>query len=178
MVNDEQSLEQRMRQDDKTALDFIYREYRDGFINYALRFELDREDLEDIFQDSIIAMYQKFAVKQTVLKSSSIKTYLYGIGKNMIYNRFKNQVTRSEIIDDRFEDTQEMESHEPNLKQKLLAKHFKDLSPSCQKILNLFYYRGWSINEIVMGTEYKDENTVKSHKSRCLKGLKEKIVTD
>ena len=90
----------------------------------------------------------------------------------------KNQVTRSEIIDDRFEDTQEMESHEPNLKQKLIAKHFKDLSPSCQKILNLFYYRGWSINEIVMGTEYKDENTVKSHKSRCLKGLKEKIVTD
>ncbi|MEL6925658.1 MAG: hypothetical protein AAFO94_16555 [Bacteroidota bacterium] len=39
----------------------------------------------------------------------------------------------------------------------------------------MFYYRGLSIAEIVEQTDYKDANTVKAYKSRCLKKLKQLI---
>ena len=178
MTENDNSLQERMRQDDKTALDFIYREYKDGFINYALKYELSRDDLEDVFQDVVIAVYQNFAIKETVLKSSSLKTYLYGIGKNMIFTRFKKQIKTVEVIDDLITEEKELDDQKPTLEQHLLAKHFTNLSTSCQEILRLFYYRGLSVKEIVTSTDYKDENTVKSHKSRCLKGLKEKIAKD
>jgi RNA polymerase sigma factor (sigma-70 family) len=177
MTEKQSSLQERMRQDDKTALDFIYRAYKNGFINYASKYELSREDLEDVFQDAVIAVYQNFAIKKTVLKSSSLKTYLYGIGKNMIFTRFKKQIKTVEVIDDIITE-EKLEDQEPTLEQHLLAKHFKSLSTSCQEILKLFYYRGLNVREIVTSTDYKDENTVKSHKSRCLKGLKEKIAKD
>ena len=53
-----------------------------------------------------------------------------------------------------------------------LSQNLKLISESCQIILKLFYYRGLTIDEIVEQTEYKDPNTVRSHKSRCLKRLK------
>lgn len=178
MTEKDKSLQERMRQDDKTAMDYIYRKYKEGFINYALRFELNRTDLEDIYQDSIIALYQNFAVRNLTLDTSSIKTYLYGIGKNMIYNRLKNKNRPIEIIDDLTGDHSYQKIEEVTMEQRLLAKHFKNLGASCQNILKLFYYQGFTISEIVEKTDYKDQNTVKSHKSRCLKSLREKIAQD
>jgi RNA polymerase sigma-70 factor (ECF subfamily) len=95
----------------------------------------------------------------------------------MIYTRFKKKVTQVSVIENL---TVEEEYKEEGIstEQKLLTKHFKNLSESCQEILRLFYYRGLTVQEIVDGTHYKDRNTVKSHKSRCLKGLKEKIDKD
>lgn len=177
MIENEKSLQEKIRDDDKTALDFIYKEYKAGFINYALRYQLSRDDLEDVFQDSVIAVYQNLAIKKVILKNSSIKTYLYGIGKNMIYSRFKKKVNTVAVIDNLTVE-EAYKEEEVSEEQKLLAKHFKNLSESCKQILKLFYYRGFTVKEIVEGTEYKDENTVKSHKSRCLKGLKEKIAKD
>ena len=177
MIENERLLQKRIREDDKTALDFIYKEYKDGFINYALRYELDRDELEDIFQDSVIAVYQNLVIKKVVLKNSSLKTYLYGIGKNMIYSRFKKKINTVAVIDNLTVEEEYFEE-EISEEQKLLAKHFSNLSESCKQILKLFYYRGFTVKEIVEVTDYKDENTVKSHKSRCLKGLKEKIAKD
>lgn len=178
MINKEKTLQQRMRENDKTALDFIYREYKDEFINYALRFNLSLDDLEDIFQDSIIAMYQSFVIKQTVLKSSGIKTYLYGIGKNMIYNRFKIEFKTKAIEDTILEAEEQVVFKEKTNEELLLAKYFQRLGEGCKEIINLYYYRGLTIKEIVEQTDYKDENTIKSHKSRCLKTLREKIAND
>ena len=178
MIEREKSLQERMRQNDKTALDFIYREYKEGFINYALRFQLSKDHIEDVFQDSIIALYQSFATKKTTLKTSSLKTYLYGIAKNIIYTQFNKKENIKEVNDTISEDYDNFEIEEPTLEEHLLAKHFKNLSASCKEVLRLYYYRGLSIKEIVEGTNYKDENTVKSHKSRCLKGLKQKITED
>ncbi|MEM9936719.1 MAG: sigma-70 family RNA polymerase sigma factor, partial [Bacteroidota bacterium] len=52
---------------------------------------------------------------------------------------------------------------------------YQQMGDKCRELLKLFYYRGFSIKEIVVETGYKDENTVKSYKSRCLKKLKETI---
>ena len=60
-------------------------------------------------------------------------------------------------------------------RQEKLRKAFGLLSPSCQVVLRLFYYRGLSLSDIVEQTKYNNTDTVKSHKSRCLKRLAELI---
>lgn len=178
MTGKDKSLQERLRENDKTALDYVYTEYKDAFINFALRYEIDYYTLEDIYQDSVIALYQSFVVKQMQLKSSSVKTYLFGIGKNIIYNRIKTEIKTLEVSENHLENFDDTFLNEPTQEQLLLNKHFNTLSESCQEILRLFYYRGLRIEEIVQKTEYKDQNTVKSHKSRCLKGLKNKIANN
>ena len=62
-----------------------------------------------------------------------------------------------------------------NYYQQQLSELLKKLSESCKALLRLYYYRNLSIKEIVEHTNYKDANTVKSHKSRCMKRLKSMV---
>jgi RNA polymerase sigma factor (sigma-70 family) len=176
MENTEATLQERLRENDKKALEEVYIAYKEVFLNYAVSFNIDRDALLDIYQDSVIALFQNFVKKQTRLEKSTVKTYLFGIAKNKLYTYLKAQ-KRLVVTNTSFETFEEIKSEEQELtrEQKLLAKYFVEISPSCQDILKLFYYRSLSIKEIVSMTQYKDENTVKSHKSRCLKRLTELI---
>ncbi|PTX62207.1 RNA polymerase sigma-70 factor (ECF subfamily) [Kordia periserrulae] len=165
-------VQSRLRNDDKKALEEVYVTYKEAFVNYGLRFNLDREDLIDVYQDSVIAMYQNFVTKKTQLDNSSLKTYLFSIGKHKIYDRLKERIqfVGAVVVEDDYEEVNLGESTLTK-EQQLLRQYFSRLGESCQQILKLFYYRSLSIKEIVQKTHYKDENTVKSHKSRCLKKL-------
>ena len=172
MEKQQLDLQSRLRNDDKKALEEVYLAYKDAFVNYGLRYDLDKEDLIDVYQDSVIAMYQNFITKQTHVEKSSLKTYLFSIGKHKIYDLLKERklLVGGVVTEDDYEEI-ELEEHTLSKEQVQLRKFFGHLGESCQHILKLFYYRGLSIKEIVAQTQYKDENTVKSHKSRCMKKL-------
>ena len=71
--------------------------------------------------------------------------------------------------------TFEMERPGLTTEQQLLQKYFGTLGKKCQELLTLFYYRGFTIQEIMEAGGYNSENVVKSQKSRCMKTLKERI---
>jgi RNA polymerase sigma factor (sigma-70 family) len=48
----------------------------------------------------------------------------------------------------------------------------EELGGKCREILYLFYYRGFSLEEIVEKLGYSNKDVAKSQKSRCLKSLK------
>ena len=77
-------LQSRLRADDKDALETVYLAYREEFVNFSKRYKVVGHDALDIFQDSVIVLHQKFVSSQLVLESSSVKTYLFAIGKNKI----------------------------------------------------------------------------------------------
>lgn len=166
-------IDQLQRNNEKILKD-VYREYRESFVLFAKKYGLKNEDAVDAFQDAVIAMHQNFVVKQVTLNDNvSLKTYLFAIGKNIIRNRLK-QTQRMYAVNDfyKWDTTDEVsEYNDPELLVKM-QKGFKQLGKKCKEIITLFYYRGFSIAEIVDHMGYKDVNTVKSQKSRCLKHLK------
>lgn len=162
-----------LRADNKHALEQVYTSYRSEFINYSKRYPLDESDILDIYQDAVIAMHQNFVMSQLELKSSSIKTYLFGIGKHKIFKKLKTEQRFLRVEVETSEYTEiELEDTAPSELQLALAKRLDDISESCKSILKLYYYRNLTVDEIVELTQYKDGNTVRSHKSRCLKHLK------
>jgi DNA-directed RNA polymerase specialized sigma24 family protein len=54
-----------------------------------------------------------------------------------------------------------------------LRNAMNQLSEGCRKVLVLFYYRRYTIEAIMHTLNYKNENTAKANKSRCLKKLRE-----
>ncbi len=166
-------LQDLLRSDDKEALETIYVTYKSEFLNYSKKYGLSDYDALDIYQDSIIAMHHNFVSSQLVIRSSSIKTYLFGIGKFKILKKLKEEdkFLRVEVEEEAYTEIS-IEELSPSEKSILLSKNLDKISESCKKVLELFYYRNLTIDEIVDITEYKDGNTVRSHKSRCLKRLK------
>ena len=76
---------------DQTALKRIYSNNRLAFMSFAKKYPITEDDIIDIYQDAIIALRDN-AVNGTIdnLKSE-LKTYLFSIGKYMIYDKLKQQ---------------------------------------------------------------------------------------
>ena len=60
-------------------------------------------------------------------------------------------------------------------RQELLNKYYSKLGKRCKEILKLFYYEGYTLDEIINILKYSDKNVLKSQKSRCMRQLKEWI---
>ncbi|WP_417212385.1 RNA polymerase sigma factor [Bizionia sp.] len=162
----------------------IYEDNRDKFLNFARKYNLPQDDTIDIYQDAYIIFYNNVMEGKVEKFTSSISTYLFSIGKYLIFDKMKkNNKTinpdfdlslireRDALVDASFD----LDPDDLTAEQILLKKYFGTLGKKCQELLTLFYYRGYSIKDIIATSEYTSENVVKSAKSRCMKTLKERI---
>jgi RNA polymerase sigma factor (sigma-70 family) len=171
-----------IRQRDVTVLATIYRENRAAFLNFARKYNLPERDNLDIYQDAIIAFYENVVSGKVQNLESSIKTYLFSIGKYMIYKKI-NDYKYNKPVDQEDSDTLQMrvdyheyyEESEGDY-QRLILKCFDRLGKKCQEVLKLFYYERLTLEEIKTYLNYESYNVVKSQKSRCLRTLKELIT--
>jgi len=176
---------EKLKQGSDKVLRQVYEENRDKFLNFAHRYHLSEEENIDIYQDAYIIFYDNVMSGKIESFTSSISTYLFSIGKYLIFDRMKKNKKRisSEfdlsIVGKEDELVSTIEIDEPILttEQQLLQKHFDRLGKQCQELLTLFYYRGYTIQEIMEHESYNSENVVKSAKSRCMKTLREYIKT-
>lgn len=170
-----------LKESDEAALKKVYLENRKPFISFARKFRVSEEDIVDVYQDAIIALREKAFQGELDALTCSIRTYLFGIGKYMLFERArknnkkvsdfpieKEDYNYQEIATTFFED-------EPNELQVLMQNAFATLGKKCKEVLSLFYYRGYTIDEIAAQLNYENKNVAKSQKSRCIKQLKEKI---
>jgi RNA polymerase sigma-70 factor (ECF subfamily) len=164
----------------------IYEDNRDKFLNFAKKYNLSQEDNIDVYQDAYIIFYNNVMQGKVQEFTSSISTYLFSIGKYLIFDKMKkNNKTinpdfdlsivreKEELVDPELD----LEQKELTTEQILLKKYFVTLGKKCQELLTLFYYRGFTIKDIIETGSYTSENVVKSAKSRCMKTLKERINT-
>lgn len=170
-----------LKKDDRHALKHIYVVNKKAFLNFAKKFPLAEEDIIDIYQDAIIALREN-AIKGKIDNiTSELKTYLFSIGKYMIYDRLKKQKKMHLVNDDsnltNYEEPFffDFNTNELSTEQKQLQIAFKTLGEKCKEILTLFYYRGFDIEDIMNTLNYTNKDVVKSQKSRCLKSLKDLI---
>ncbi len=170
-----------LRSGNNKTYTFLYQEYKGDFINYARKFNLTEEEIEDTYQESLIVFYENIAEGKLTSFESTIKTYIFSIGKYKIYEllRSKKKLINTALLDG-IENIVAIENL--SNKETLLNEHqnklklaFKNLGKRCQRILELFYTENKSIKEIVQLENYENENTVKAQKSRCMKSLREMI---
>ena len=161
---------------DKSVLTKIYIDNKVSFISYAHKFSISEEVIVDIYQDATIALYENaIGGKMNNLKCS-IKTYLFSIGKNMIYEQLRKEnkttMLNTDILKEAYNEEVEFDNEPLNQYQLELQNGFKQLGEQCKKILTLFYYQGYTLDEIKIALNYDKKDVVKSQKSRCLAKLK------
>lgn len=167
-----------LKKQDEKVIRNIYNEYRSGFILYANRFKLDKEQILDVYQDAIIALCENAQKGYLDNLTSSVKTYLFSIGKYMIFNLLKKEKLKQD-----FEDIENLNlewndySAEKNDTQiQDMQNALNQLGNKCQEILKLFYYEEKTLDAITEDMQYGNKNVAKSQKSRCLKQLKEILI--
>ena len=164
-----------LKNDDQQFIKKFYNDNKNGFLLFAKRYNLQNDDVLDIYQDAVVALIENAKKGKIDDLQSSLTTYLFGIGKFMIFQKFKKEgktfaTENLENIELVYEDYSEDET---NLQLKILQESFEKLGEQCRKVLQLFYYEEKKLDEIQDILNYTNKDVLKSQKSRCLKQLKE-----
>jgi len=152
---------------------------------YILRNYGNTEDVEDVFQDALVVLFQK--MKSGLLEIHvPLKTYFYGICKNLWRNRLRKKkrliMENNQILYENQRHLEEGDNDtivadiENNDREHLYRKHFQKLSNDNRKLLHLFF-EGKSMKEISVLTGYTEAYTRKK-KFLVKKQLLEMIEED
>lgn len=164
---------------DERILTSFYKENIRYIQGYILRNNGNPEDVEDVFQDALVVLYQKLKSGLLELKVP-VKTYFYGICKNVWRNRLRKK--KKSFMKDRENHLEagidapieiDIENQE---REHLYRKHFQRLSTDNKKILSLFF-EGMSMLEISKIIGYSEGYTRKK-KFQAKKQLLEMIEKD
>lgn len=163
-----------LQKGDQVALEKVYELYRKPFMEFAKRYMNDPELLEDTYQDAVLALYENAMKGKIKEMNSSIKTYLFAIGKYMVFEQLRKNKQHVPLIVELPEDLEwhwyEQESEQESIL--LLEKYLGNLGEKCRQIIELSYYQQKSPEEITKFLRYPNKETLKSQKSRCLQHLK------
>ena len=72
-------------------MEWVYSNYKEEFMGFSFKYGLSSDEALDVYQDTVVAMYQNFVGKKVELTSSSLKTYLFGIGKFKLFSVLKTR---------------------------------------------------------------------------------------
>lgn len=175
---------------DRTFYDIVrdyYEETKPLFVNLLhKRFDLDYDDIEDIYSE-VWCDLRKLIIggkvtDQNRWKALIIKMGLRRAGKVAVKNQntfslddetFSHEVFFGKYINDRQEDPSIYEN--PDI-QSVLAAELSYIPEPCNKILRLFYYEGFSMDEIAGLMNYKNSRCAITTKNRCYNKLKERVI--
>jgi RNA polymerase sigma factor (sigma-70 family) len=174
-MNNESQIIELLKKGDEKTIHFLYTEYKPGFLLFAAKYNLAKDDLLDVYQDAIVALCENAKKGNLDELKSAVKTYFFTIGKYMIYARLKknNKTTPYENIDNFDFEWEDLEEDKTNVQLISLREAFKELGEQCKKVLTLFYYEEKKLEEITQLMKYENKDVAKSQKSRCIKTLKE-----
>ncbi len=170
-----------IKSDENKALKEIYKSYREESIAWLRKqYKLDGEPAKEIFQISVIILYDNVMSGKLTKLSSSLKSYLFAISKNKAaeYHRQQNKttgLTHLPTLVDYVDQTREKKNEKEN-KLENVNKAMLSLGDPCRSILQLFYYKSMNMESITGLLGYKNVNTTKNLKYKCIKRLQKYLL--
>lgn len=168
----------RLKNGEESILKEIYIDNRLPFINWINeKYGCELEDAKEIFQLSVVTLYDNVVNGKLETLTSSVKTYLFSIGKNkwMEWQRKQAKINYREdqLLFNHIVEEKDLEAKESLFLQ--VEQVMKKMGDPCKTLLELVYYNRLTMQKICQKLQYKNENTAKNAKYKCLQRLKKQM---
>jgi RNA polymerase sigma factor (sigma-70 family) len=171
----DKSIIEGIRQQDEKVLNYLYDHYFQTVKNHVLKNSGSNDDVSDLFQDSIIALYQNVSADNFSL-TTDLKGYFFGIARNIWNKQLRQKKRVTELTFDISDEDIAEDIFDPAL-EKILSRSFLLLSTDYQTVLKL-YYEGVSYEEITVRMNLKNETYARRKKYLGKEALLEIIKKD
>lgn len=163
----------------REATDEIYRRCYNQVRVMIMKNSGSSEDARDIFQDAMLALYQRLQQGDFNL-TCKLSSYLQVMCRNLWRTKSRNvsMTTTTEKIDNEIVDldARVLERMADREQRNLMYRHFNELSDDCKRILELFFSKT-PMKEIAEKLE-TSEGYIKKRKHVCKSRLMENIQSD
>jgi len=174
-VTNEQQLLQGLAQNDRLAIETIYKQHYNMVQSLILNNNGSPDDARDIFQEAMIVLYEKVKTGSFEL-NCLIKTYLYSVCRRLWLKRL-SQLQRISPEVEKLEETvpveEDLELHEQkNMDFQVMERSMKHLGEPCKSLLEAYYIQKKNMVEIAASFGYTNADNAKNQKYKCLMRLK------
>ncbi len=170
-----------IKSNEDDALERIYLLHKEEFVHWLLKKgNVSWQEALDIFQVTVLILYENVRAEK-VVNPCNIRSYLYGIGKNKLYEHYRYKKKKRALCSSMgcleiVETTFELKPKQDQLK--LMYESIDKLGDPCKTLLTNFYFNRWSMDRIALEMNYKNGNTVKTKKFKCLQRLKRLMAVE
>lgn len=169
-----------LARNEREAMREIYEKYYDSLVRWIVSKGGLAADAEDAFQEAVLVLYQK-AQDEDFCLTASIGTYLFAVCKRIWLKRINHKDINSVYLYDDFpehwdensstdEDIQLLKEKEEHFQH--LSRSLEQLGSPCKELLQAFYLKDKTMQEIADSFEYTNANNAKTQKYKCLNRLK------
>ena len=171
-------------QNDERAWKHICRNMKQGFAAILVQTfsfnSLTNEDIEDIFQESLIVLMQKVKSGGIVIsRDGALFSYLVQIGKLTACNivRKRKDITSDDVVTISDNLHKEYEDISVDEKQKsqdeFLDRVFDSLPADCKTLLKHFYWGRKPMDQIASVLGMRNADSAKTKKNKCMNKFKD-----
>ena len=173
-------------ENDERAWRYIYHNMRIGFASILVQeftdSKLRKEDIEDIFQESLVVLMQK--VKRDGLmipREGAIFSYLVEIGKRTACNFLRKQshISSADVVTIlakqhyNSEDNDMAAEEKQQMQNDFLDRVFDSMPEECKQLLKLFYWERKPMDDIASILGMRNADSAKTKKSKCMNKFKD-----
>jgi RNA polymerase sigma-70 factor (ECF subfamily) len=162
---------------DRQFLRQLYELYRSEFGLWIIKnYQCDEDMVADVYQQAFTSLYYNVKDGKLTELRSSLKTYLFAIGKNLLRDHFKIHSRRQEImevaVDTENIDYGIIERYEQSNMKETVRNLLHAIGEPCKTVLELFYLKGFAMDAIAYEMNYKTDQIAAKRKFICLKQMK------
>lgn len=174
--SNEQQLLKGLVNHDAKAIETIYRNNFKMVQSFVLNNNGSYDDARDIFQEAMIALYEK-AKSESFVLTCQIKTYVYSVCRHLWLKRLQQLGKYAAPLDDSMEKTVAIEPDVEALEKRnseyaIMDRALNSLGEPCKSLLEAFYIQKKGMNEIATAFGYTNADNAKNQKYKCLMRLK------
>ena len=182
MTETEQDMIQSVRAGDQKTLAQIYQKHREEFIQWLVKnYQCELDVAKDIYQVSVVIFYDNIVSGKLEQLSSSVKSYLFAIGKNKMREYLRQRQKVNFQTDSLLFDTLEYNDETGELQElektyEAIENALKQLGEPCKSLLEAFYYYRLGMEAICEQLGYNNPNSAKTAKYKCLGRLRKRVA--
>ncbi|WPP51189.1 RNA polymerase sigma factor [Catalinimonas niigatensis] len=168
-----------VREGNSLVTTHTYQLYRKEFIRWMKKkYHCQEDDAKELYQLAFLTFYNQIQSGKLSYITSSIKTYLFGIGKYKFYQQQKGNDRFEHDIDEKrigaYAENSSITEEQENQYQWVEA-NLKKLGSPCRQILVMVYYEKRSMEYITEKLGYKNADTAKNQKYKCMCRLRKML---
>ena len=171
----EHTLLKGLAQNDSKAVETLYKSHFTMIQHFVENNNGSFDDARDIFQEAMIALYEKVQLDSFVL-TCQIKTYLFSICKHLWLKRLQQMGKYSSPLS-AHEESISVEMDMGQIEKKdaafeIMDRALNSLGEPCKSLLEGYYLNKKGLQELASQFGYTNADNAKNQKYKCLMRLK------
>ena len=150
----------------------LYQHAFPAFARFVSRMGGNLDEAKDIFQDALLAWYEKSGASDLKI-SKSEKAYVLGIAKYLWIKRFKKSIAETARISGL--PFAEATEEELNLSENKLMHFLETAGQKCMELLRSFYYDKLSPAKLAELYGFSGERSATAQKYKCLEKVRNEV---